>query len=317
MAMRVMWQSVYDRLWLSFRKEFFRFEDAMGKIYPCKGRFSAKQLKYASKILNEMEDNGYAIHKKADYDQRVYLYRLLDPKKVTEAWGIFSFWIVGKQPTFIDKIAEDANKIAKWDYMKIKDSAIAFWTNYYREIDVFHFSISEDDLDGWISLFKLFDYTVVVNGVIVHETKTKHQALHFHTDLKEREEQIKGMKNHVQPLHYAVAESLADNDLLGALAILLRNRKKTEWKKVIEASIEYHTINSLGFSLEILNKEAGKEIFDNSTIKQIHKNIEKKVFIIGSKEEESVRIDYEDLEKKWNVKCFNYSTFEKAVLDLV
>ncbi len=316
MPMRVMWQSVYDRLWLSFRKDFFRFEDAMDRIYPEEGRFSTRQLKYASKLLNEIEDNGYAIHKKADYDQRVYLYRLLAPEKVTEAWAIYSIWQYGKQPAFIDKIMEDANRHAKWNYMNIKDSAIGFWTNYYREVNVFHFSVSEDDLDGWISLFRLFDYSLIVNGVIFNETKSKTQSAHFHSDLKERSETTE-MTDHVQPLHYTVAESLADNDVLEALAVLLRNTKKVDWEKVINASLEYHVVNALGFSLEVLNKEAEKEVFDSVIIKQIHKNIEKKMFIIGSKDEKHVRIDYENLEKKWNVKCFQYSAFEKAVLDLV
>lgn len=314
MKTRVTWLSVYDRLWLAFHKEFFRFEDAMNKIYPGKKKFGAKQLKYASKIMNEIEDNGYAIHKKAEYDQRVYLYRLLSPEKVTQAWGIHSGW--GSKNVFIDNIAEHGNSIAKWNYMKIKDSAIEFWSNHYRETSVFHLSISEDDLDGWISLFKLFDYSVIVNGVIYHETKSKHQAVHFHTDLKEREEQAREMIDHVQPMRFALAESFADNDTLGALATLLRKRKD-DWKKVIEAALEYHVINALGFSLEALNREAGKDIFDSKIISQIHKNIEKKIFTIGSKEEKSARTDYEDLEKKWNVKCFNYSAFEKAVLDLV
>ncbi|MBU4220200.1 MAG: hypothetical protein KKA10_01035, partial [Euryarchaeota archaeon] len=75
MPMRVMRQTVYDRLWLSFHKHFFRFEDAMSMIYPETKKFTQKQLKYVSKLLNEIEDNGYAVHKKADYDQRVYLYR--------------------------------------------------------------------------------------------------------------------------------------------------------------------------------------------------------------------------------------------------
>ncbi len=316
MPMRVMWQSVYDRLWLSFHKDFFKFEDAMDKIYPGEGKFSTRQLKYASKLLNEIEDNGYAIHKKADYDQRVYLYRLLAPEKVTEAWAIYSIWHFGKQPTFMEKIVEDANKHAKWNYMKIKDSAIGFWTNYYRDVNIFHFSVSEDDLDGWISLFKLFDYSVIVNGVVFHETKSKAQPVHFHSDLKERAE-TKEMIDHVQPLHYIVAESLADSDVLGVLAVLLRNKKKTDWKKVINTSSEYHVVNALGFSLEALNREAGKEVFDSAIIKQIHRNVEKKIFTIGSKDEKYVRIDYENLEKKWNVKCFQYSAFEKAVLDLV
>jgi len=313
MPMRVMRQTVYDRLWLSFHKDFFRFEDAMSMIYPETKKFTQKQLKYVSKLLNEIEDNGYAVHKKADYDQRVYLYRLLAPEKVTEAWAIYSF--LGKQ-AFIDKIAEYANEHAKWNYMSIKDSAVGFWTNYYRNVNIFHFSVSEDDLDGWISLFKLFDYSTIVDGVVFHETKSKAQSVHFHSDLKERSE-IEEMVNHVQPLHYTVADRLADNDLLGALAVLLRNREKIDWEKVINAATEYHAVNALGFSLEALNREAGKEVFDSAVIKQVHRNIEKKIFTIGSKDEKYVRIDYWDMERKWNVKCFQYSAFEKAILDLV
>lgn len=313
MPMRVMRQTVYDRLWLSFHKDFFRFEDAVSMIYPETKKFTQKQLKYVSKLLNEIEDNGYAIHKKADYDQRVYLYRLLAPEKVTESWAIYSF--LGKQ-AFIDKIAEYANEHAKWNYMSIKDSAVGFWTNYYRDVNIFHFSVSEDDLDGWISLFKLFDYSTIVDGVVFHETKSKAQSVHFHSDLKERAG-TEEMVDHVQPLHYTVAEGFADSDVLGALAVLLRNRKKIEWNKVIIAASEYHAVNAMGFSLEALNREARKEVFDSAVIKQIHKNIEKRISIIGSKDEKSVRIGYEDLEKKWNVKCFLYSAFEKAVLDMV
>lgn len=315
MPMRVMWQSVYDRLWLSFHKEFFRFEDAMEKIYPGEGRFSTKQLKYASKLLNEIEDNGYAVHKKADYDQRVYLYRLLAPEKVAEAWAVYSIWKLGNQPAFIDKIVEDASKHANWNYMNIKDSAIGFWTNYYRDVNIPHISVSEDDLDGWISLFKLFDYSVIIDGIVIHETKSNAQSAHFHGDLRERAE-TKEMTGHVQPLHYTAAEGFADSDVLGALAVLLRNRKKIDWKKVVAAALEYHAVNALGFSLEVLNREAEKEVFDSAIIEQIHKNIEKKIFTIGSKDEKYVRVDYEYLEKKWNVKCFQYSAFEKAVLDL-
>ncbi|MCZ7397955.1 MAG: hypothetical protein O8C59_05580, partial [Candidatus Methanoperedens sp.] len=124
------------------------------------------------------------------------------------------------------------------------------------------------------------------DGAVFHETISKAQSVHFHSDLKERAE-TEEMVDHVQPLHYTAAESFADNDLLGALAVLLRNR------------------------------EAGKEVFDSSIIEQVHRNIEKKTFTIGSRDEKYVRIDYRDLERKWNVKCFQYSAFEKAILDLV
>jgi hypothetical protein len=77
----VTWRLVYDRLWLRFKVEEFRFEDALEVIFGKK--FSGKNVKYASKLLNEIEDNAYAIHTRASYDQRVRLYRLLNPEKVS------------------------------------------------------------------------------------------------------------------------------------------------------------------------------------------------------------------------------------------
>jgi hypothetical protein len=315
----VTWRLVYDRLWLRFKVGEFWFEDALEVIFGTK-KVSGKEVKYASKLLNEIEDNAYAIHTRASYDQRVRLYRVLNPEKVSNARGIYQ--IVhqkGREFTFEDLVKE-ANRAVKWNFMYIKDSAIGFWTNYYRSVDVHHISILEADLDGWIALFKLWDTQILVDDTIIHESKANAQAIHLHTDLGSREDQAAEMTNlHYQPPHYAIAESLENNDLLGALAILIRCVDTLKWKRVMEAARTYSVINRLGFCMECINKEANKELFSKKILEKIEKSVEKRTETIGKIPElgTTTYLHFQTLEKKWNVKCYQANVFTKAVEDLV
>ena len=51
-------------------------------------------------------------------------------------------------------------------------------------MNIHHISVLEEDLDGWIALFKLWDTQILVDDQIIHESKAKVQAIHLHTDLK-------------------------------------------------------------------------------------------------------------------------------------
>jgi|GEM_PF-2513105 len=313
----VTWRLVYDKLWLRFNAEEFQFEDALEVIFERK-KFGSKEIKYASKLINEIEDNAHAIHVKATYDQRVRLYRLLNPEKVSNARAVFQ--IVhqrDKAYTFSDLVKE-ANKSVNWNYMYIKDSTVGFWTNYYRSIDVNHLSIKEEDLDGWIALFKLYGSQILVNGRIVYESESKTQAIHLHTELSSREDQVAEMADHYQPPHYTIAECLEDNDVLGALAIMIRRWDTLMWDKVVEASRTSRVINTLGFCMDAINKEANKEVFSKRLIKKVEKLIEKRTETIGTSElGTAVYLHFRPLEKKWNVKCHHSNVFTKAVEDLI
>jgi len=319
----VTWRRVYDRLWLRFNREGFGFEDALEVAFG-KKEFSNREIKYASKLLNEMEDNAHAIDTRASYDQRVRRYRLLNPEKVSNARAVFQK--VEQKALQKDKgytltdLIKGAGKSAKWNYMYIKDSAVGFWTNYYRSVDVHHISIREEDMDGWIALFRLWNTQILVNERIVHESTTKSQAIHIHTDLDNRKEQTAEMTNmHYQPPHYAIAECLSDGDILEAVAIMIRRMGTLEWKNVREAARMDGVINSLGFCMDAVNREANRKVFAPELIKEVEKRIEKRTEVIGKTPElgTSVRVGYKDLEKKWDVKCYQESVFTKAVEDLV
>ena len=311
----IKWRLEYDKLWLRFKDEEFRFEDALEVIFGGK-KFSSKQIKYGSKLINIIEDNGFAVDRKADYDQRVRFYRLLNPERVSNARAIYKKVHEREKAFTFSTLVEEANKSAGWDYCYIKDTAIGYWTNFYRSVEVQHISISKEDVDGWISLFKLFDASIILDDVSIDEQRERGETIHLHTDLDMRLNQID--KNHYQLPHYTFTDSLKDNDVVSALAIAIV-QKKIDWDKVIQLAKDNGMMNTLGFVLECVNKEAKKQVFNKNLLDKIGKNKTRDIKIIkGIPTVGEIRnLAYKELEDKWNVRCYQADSFKKVVLDLV
>lgn len=309
--MKIRWRLKYDELWLKFKNNEFKFENALEVIFD-KNKFNTREIKSGSKLLNIIEDNGYAVHRKAEYDQRVMVYRLLNPEKISNAKAIFDKVHRIEKFTVIDLINE-ANKSAGWNYMFIKDSAVGFYTNYYRSVDVHHLSVLKEESDGWVSLLKIAGFPIILDNVIINEQK-KGKAVFLHTDLDIRKNQF-GKENYQLP-QYTIIECFKDNDLQSALSILIMQRGKLNWSALTDLTRYNGLINTLGFSLECINKEAGKQIFSQKLTKKIkpRKEIEIIREAVG---EITINPEYKKLEENWNTKCRQASIFKKIVEDLV
>ncbi|MFQ6088125.1 MAG: hypothetical protein ACE5K0_04410 [Candidatus Methanofastidiosia archaeon] len=311
----IKWRLEYDKLWLRFKNKEFRFENALEVIFG-KKKFSSKQIKYGSKLINTIEDNSFAVHRKADYDQRVRLYRLLNPEKVSNARAIYKNIPEREKEFTFSTLVEEANISADWNYCYIKDTAIGYWTNFYRSVEVQHISIFKEDADGWIALFKLFGSSIILDDVSINESREKGETIYLHTDLDLRLNQIG--KNHYQLLSYTLIDSLKD-DFAVALAIPIIQKNKLDWDKVIQLAEDNALINTLGFVLECVNKEAKKQIFSKKLLDRIEKDKTRDIKIIkGNKTVGKIRdLAYKELEDKWNVRCYQADIFKKVVLDLV
>ncbi|MDI6721298.1 MAG: hypothetical protein QMD85_02830 [Candidatus Aenigmarchaeota archaeon] len=307
------WRIEYDKLWLKLKNKEFMFEDALSVIFG-KRKISTKEIKYASKLLNLIEDNGFSISFRAEHDQRARIYRLLAPEKVSNARAILA--ILHKTKGFSDTdIPKEACCSAKWNYVYIKDSAIGFWTNNYRSVDVKHISVLREDVDGWIALLKLCNYSVVVDGVVVFE---KERAIYLHSNLDMIKNQA---ENHYQMPHYTIIDSLK-SDFNGALAVLVMQRNKINWNELIKLAELNGLINILGFILETTNKQAKKQIFPKKTIQKIEKKKRADYEIIEGIETKKgkeywVDVEYKELQEKWRVKCYQPDAIRKIVEDLL
>jgi len=314
---RTLWQSVYDGLWFKFEGSEFKFEDALEMIYPEK-TFAGNEIKFASKLLNKLEDQACLIRTRAEYDRRVSVYRLLNPEKITKAWAVYRKWQTSEEPDIL-RIVDYAGKLTGWNYMYVKDSAVWFWSRHYRSTEVFHLSVPGRDTDCWVALFKLFGYPLILDGKFVHESKAKRQAVHIHADFESRKDQTGGMYEHYQPVYFTIAECFSDNDALGALAVLIRNREKIGWEGLIAAAEDYGVINRLGFSMDAVNLGSGREIFGRDAVEkaEAHKKPRVEKMGVTAGVGPCMNEAYAGLERKWNVECRDVSGIEKAVRDLV
>lgn len=317
---RVKWLSVYDQLWLKFKLDKIRFDDVLKLVYPDKKEFEEKEVKYISKLLSEMEHNSYVIRFRSEFDQRVNIYKLIPPEKATVVWGFYSKCAKKERGMSFTILLKEAHKEFGWNYMHIKDSAVYYHTSAYRSIEVQHVSVSKKDSAGWIALFNLFNYRILVNNKLINESRESGETINLHTNLDEKGEQLKSMTNtHVQPRVYTVTECLKDGDILGALAILIRlSWTDNEWDKLIKLAADEHVINILGFCMDYVNKKADRIIFKKELMEKVHNSLEKKIEIIGEEPEffEESRGEKE-LEKKWKTRCYNMTALRKAVQDLL
>ena len=307
------WRIEYDKLWLRLKNNEFMFEDALNAIFG-KRKISTKEIKYASKLLNLIEDNEFSISFKAEHDQRVKIYRLLAPEKVSNARAVFA--ISHKRKGFSDtNILKEAHDSVKWDYAYIKNSAVDFWTNNYRSVDVEHISVFKEDVDGWIALLKLFKYSVVVDGVVVFE---KGRTFYLHSNLDLIKNQT---ENHYQMPHYTIIDCLK-SDFNSALAVLVIQKNRIKWNELIKLAESNGLINILGFVLDVINKQAKKQVFLKNTIPKIEKKKKDDYEIIEGIETKQgkeywIDVEYKELQEKWHVKCYQPDAIRKIVEDLL
>ncbi len=311
---KVIWQLTYDTLWLRFKNREFTFENALEVIFDKKS-FDNNDIKYGSKLLNELQDRGYAIDRKADYDQRARLYRLLHPEMVSNAWAIFDSLSKEKREILLERILEGAKAFASWDYLFIGDAALARWSNNYYSVEVLDVSVLQKVLDGWISLLKLFGFQIIVDGILVSEAKTKRaQNAHLHSDLEHRLHQ---KDKEYQNLHYAIIEGIRENNIGGSLATLYVQRKKVKWKILIDIATKSGVLNRLGFLLETLNFEAEKMIFDSRIISKVFSMKSPELEVIEAKGQPYRTGRYGKMEDKWHVRCEQEGVFRKIIEDLI
>ena len=309
----VRWRVEYDSLWLRFKDTEFRFEDALEVIFD-KKKFSPREIKYGSKLINTIEDNCFATHRKADYDQRATIYRLLNPEKVSNARAIFKKIHEREKPFTFFTLAEEAHRSTNWDYCYVRDTAVGYWTNFYRSVEVQHISVSKGDADGWIALFKLFGSALILDDVEVSEGKG--EAIHLHTDLDLRQNQVG--EDHYQLPEYSLVDSFKSGDIAAGLAIAIIQKDKLDWAKVIELAKSNGLINTLGFSLEGINSGSKKEVFAKSLLDKIKRNMRAEIEVIKSFQGEEIRdLAFRGAEERWNVRCYQPDVFRKIAVDLV
>jgi len=176
--------------------------------------------------------------------------------------------------------------------------------------------IRKEDLGFWIALLKEKGIQIAVDDILAEK---RGQVIHLHTNLTA---QTFARAVQIDGIYYTSAEDLVldffrhlnDTSLLDAMAIMLTCAEELNWDLLAKSDVT----QELGFAMEILNKEAGKEVFSKKLIKKFaeREGVHKRFSI--SAELLKMPDTYHALAKNWDLEInVPPRIFQKATSDLV
>ena len=259
------------------------------------------------RTLREFQDRGFLYKARLPTDLRRRQYYLVDPGHAVRALGV----------GLNCESTEDKLRAASRDYPYVVNGAAAAYKYHgYMTPAKTDIRIRKEDLGFWIALLKEKGIQIAIDDILAEK---RGQVIHLHTNLTEetfaRAVQIDG-------IYYTSAEDLVldffryptDTSLLDALAIMLTHTEDLDWDLLAKSDVT----QELGFAMEVLNKESGKEVFSKKLIKKfaerevVHKRFATSAELLDLPEE------YHDLAKNWNLEVnIPPRVFQKAALDLV
>lgn len=258
-------------------------------------------------ILRHLEKRAFLYRARMPSDLRRKIYHLIPPEQAVIAFALSQ----GSKST------ENKLRAASKDFQYVVNGAAAAY-NYHgymtpAKTDI---RIRKEDLGFWIALLKEKGMQIAVDDILAEK---RGQVIHLHTNLTE---ETFARAVQVDDIYYTSAEDLVldsfrhpnDTSLLDAMAIMLTRSEDLDWGLLAKSDVA----QELGFAMEILNREAGKEVFSKKLIKKfaerevVHKRFSISAALLDLPEE------YHDLAKNWNLEVnIPPRVFQKAASDLV
>jgi len=289
----------YVKLYYRFRDRPFDFAGAQELL----GYGKAK----TARTLQEIENSGLLHRGRLSTDLRRRIYRLISLEQFALAFAL-------SQES--QGLGEKLSAASQDFQYVITGAAAAYKYHGYMTPAKTDILIYKEDFGFWIALLREKQVQIAVDDALAEKRGT---VIHLHTNLTEetfaRAVQIDG-------IYYTSAEDLvldffrypADTSLLDALAIMLTHTEHLDWDLLARSDVT----QELGFAMEVLNKEAGKEVFSKKLIEKfaerevVHKRFATSAELLDLPEE------YHDLAKNWNLEVnIPPRVFQKAALDLV
>lgn len=290
----------------SYAKLYYRFRDGPFDFARAQALLGYGKAKTA-RTLQEIENSGLLHRGRLSTDLRRKIYHLIPLEQFALAFAL-------SQES--ENIEDKLRAASKEFHYVVNGAAAAYKYHGYMTPAKTDIRIHKKDLGFWIALLKEKGIQIAVDDILAEK---RGQVIHLHTNLTAetfaRAVQIDG-------IYYTSAEDLVldffrypnDTCFLDAIAIMLTCTEDLDWELLAKSDVA----QEIGFSTEVLNKEAGKELFPKRLVKKlaerevVHKRFSTSTELLDLPEE------YRNLAKKWNLEVnILPRVFQKAVLDLV
>ena len=267
-----------------------------------------------AKTLSKLKSSGHLTVKRDPLDPRRKLFRLVDPESMTIAFAIQS---KARTAEALDKVKAASGFL---DYYVNGPYAAHRYHGYAAPGSV-EISVRPHQLFTWIALLSEGDVALSTDDIPA-EKRTR-VNVRLRSDF---EEKLAENTRFIDGTRYLSPEALVATGLTGrlgfedALAILIVQRKKLDWKKLLALAEAYSSTRLLGCTMDILNFESGKVLFEPSLITNILRksNLEARVDFPSSLVGEPLEDKYAKISSRWNIRIHvSSAAVSKIITDLL
>lgn len=298
----------YARLYASIGTSTFDYTEAGAVL-------ELKDKRLIATTLTKLRTYGHLIVRRDTIDPRRKLFRLVDPRSIVLAMAIQSR---AKTNEVAEKLRAASNVL---DYY-VNGAYAAYQYHHYSAAGSVEISVTQDQLFTWIALVSEPEVALSIDDIPAERGAGTNVRLRSDFDEKflEYVRVIDGIK-FLSPEILVVLGIIRENPSLeDILAILVVQRTKLDWKKLLELGEAYNATRFLGCILEVLNLESRKLLFEKSLISKWHRqsSLDARLDFPSSMKSQPSEGLYEDLSSKWNLRLhLTHAVVSKILTDLV
>jgi len=298
----------YARLYAAKRNEMFGFPEAATIL-------QIQDERPLAKTLAKLKVFGYLTVKRDPIDPRRKLFKLVDPESVVLAMAIQS------QAKTADLTGKLNAALRFLDYY-VNGAYAAYQFHRYSAPGKIDLSVRLDQMPTWVALLSEKDTAISLDEMPAQKPAkvNVHLRSDFEDKLSESTMLIDGVR-YLSPEPLVVLGIARDSPTLeDTLAILIVQRTKLDWKKLISLSEAYNVLRFLGCILDVVNFECRKPLFSTSQIDKMlrQSDLRAHVDFPSGLRTEPVEPRYESVASKWNLRLhFSHAVVSKVITDLV
>lgn len=296
----------YALLYVEKGTSWFDFDEA-------KSILKIKDKKIESLNLKRLEKAGFLISKKDEVDRRKRYYRLIKPDDVIFSYGLR---LLSPSESIMDRLATAADRM---DFV-IGGSYAAYVHGGYASPGKIDIYVYEKEKDRWIALLSDKSTSISVDDTLSEKQAKNHVHIHSTLSKNMADESVKLKKLRYSSPEILVIDGFLDQSefaLTDSLSILITKRKVLDFEKILNEAKRQNVERELGVSLDIINDESGKKIFNTNIINRLHSDVDfsrEKSFPKTKLEER----EYKKFSDKWKLKVGLSRAFvSKIITDLV
>lgn len=217
------------------------------------------------KTLSELTKSGALITKRDPLDERQKIYKLISPEDFHFAEGVQTS--LHDKASLLEKVRHMGKHLA---YLITGDYAVLLHTKYVYPT-IIDIKVKNEDYAKWYAYLRNPQTHVALEPPYVKQVKKYRNVVNLTNGLTEEEfrekSEVDGLfVESLERLILYMVKEQNETSLSNAMALTVVGKNKINWEKLTKKSRDEDLNRQIGCLLEILNKEAKKNIFPPSLL---------------------------------------------------